>query len=96
MRLSESLMASMSWFLLMMMIISIYKLLNNGQVLAGMIAEESPSSLTLKQAENRQEVILRENVAEIKATGVSLMPEGLEKKVTPAEMADLLAFLRGD
>lgn len=70
--------------------------LNNGQVLAGMIAEESPSSLTLKQAENRQEVILRENVAEIKATGVSLMPEGLEKKVTPAEMADLLAFLRGD
>lgn len=69
--------------------------LNNGQVLAGMIAEESPASLTLKQAENRQEVILRENIDEIKATGVSLMPEGLEKKVTPAEMADLLAFLRG-
>jgi putative heme-binding domain-containing protein len=68
--------------------------LNNGQVLAGMIAEESPTSLTLKQAQNKQDVILRDSIAEIKATGLSLMPEGFEKKLTAQEMADLIAFLR--
>lgn len=69
--------------------------LKNGQVFAGMISEESPVSITLKQAQNKQEVILRESIEEIKATGLSLMPEGIEKKITPEEMADLIAFLRG-
>lgn len=69
--------------------------LNDGQVLAGMITEESPVSLTLKQAENKQLTLQREQIAEIKATGLSLMPEGFEKKLSPQEFADLIAFLRG-
>ena len=69
--------------------------LHDGQVLAGMIAEESPVSLTLKQAENKQQIIQREQIAEIKATGLSLMPEGFEKKLSPQDLADLIAFLRG-
>ena len=69
--------------------------LDDGRVLTGMIAEESAVSLTLKQAENKQDVLLRQNIAEISGTGLSLMPEGLEKKITTEEMADLLAFLRG-
>ena len=68
--------------------------LNDGLVLAGMIAEESPASLTLKRAENKQDVVLRQNITEIKATGLSLMPEGFEKKFSTQEMADLIAFLR--
>jgi putative membrane-bound dehydrogenase-like protein len=69
--------------------------LHDGQVLAGMIAEESPVSLTLKQAENKQQTLQREQIAEIKATGLSLMPEGFEKKLSPQDFADLIAFLRG-
>lgn len=69
--------------------------LHDGQVLAGMIAEESPVSLTLKQAENKQQILQREQIAEIKATGLSLMPEGFEKKLSPQDFADLIAFLRG-
>jgi putative membrane-bound dehydrogenase-like protein len=69
--------------------------LHDGQVLAGMIAAESPVSLTLKQAENKQQIIQREQIAEIKATGLSLMPEGFEKKLSPQDFADLIAFLRG-
>lgn len=69
--------------------------LDDGRVLTGMITEESAASLTLKRAENKQDVVLRQNIAEISGTGLSLMPEGLEKKITPEEMADLLAFLRG-
>jgi len=69
--------------------------LDDGQVLTGMIAEESAVSLTLKRAENKQDIVLRQNIAEIAGTGLSLMPEGLEKKITVEEMIDLLAFLRG-
>ncbi len=68
---------------------------NDGQVLAGMIAEESAVSLTLKQAENKQQIIQREQIAEIRATGLSLMPEGFEKKLSPQDFANLIAFLRG-
>lgn len=39
-------------------------------------------------------MILRSRIAEIKSTGLSLMPEGLEKKISKPEMADLIAFLR--
>ncbi len=69
--------------------------MDDGRVLTGMIAEESAASLTLRQAENKQDVLLRQNIAEIRGTGLSLMPDGLEKKITVEEMADLLAFLRG-
>jgi hypothetical protein len=29
------------------------------------------------------------------STGLSLMPEGLEKEVSPEQLADLLAYVRG-
>ena len=69
--------------------------LDDGRGLGGMIAEESAASVTLKRADNKQDVVLRRNITEISGTGLSLMPEGLEKKITRTEMADLLAFLRG-
>ena len=69
--------------------------LDDGRILAGMIAEESATSLTLKRADSKQDVVLRQNVSEITGTGLSLMPDGFEKKLTKEEMADLLAFLRG-
>jgi len=66
----------------------------SGQVLAGLIATESVSSLTLKRAEGQTDVILRQDIDEIRSTGASLMPEGLEKNVTTEEMRDLITFLK--
>ena len=40
------------------------------------------------------QVVLRQDVDEIQSTGVSLMPEALEKTITVREMADLLHFLK--
>lgn len=68
--------------------------LTDGRVTVGMIAEESAASVTIRKAENQQEVILRENIAEIRNTGLSLMPEGLEKKLSVPEVADLITFLK--
>ncbi|MBX6311835.1 MAG: HEAT repeat domain-containing protein [Isosphaeraceae bacterium] len=66
----------------------------DGRVLSGLIAEESASGLTLRRAEGQTDVLLRQDIEEIRSSGISLMPEGLEKEITIEQMADLLAFLK--
>ncbi|HZW34801.1 MAG TPA: PVC-type heme-binding CxxCH protein [Isosphaeraceae bacterium] len=67
--------------------------LDDGRIVAGLIAAETPGSLTVRGRDGIEQTILRRNVAEIVNTGKSLMPEGLERSLTPGEMADLIAFL---
>ena len=69
--------------------------LDTGRVVSGLIAGETPTSITLKRAENIQETILRQNIDEIIGTGKSLMPDGLEQKINKQQMSDLLTFLLG-
>jgi putative heme-binding domain-containing protein len=67
----------------------------SGRTSIGMIVSETATSITLTRGKDTTETILRTNIGEVVNTGKSLMPEGLEKNVSPAEMADLLAFLCG-
>lgn len=64
-----------------------------GRFLTGVIAAETATSITLRRAEKAEDTLLRSQLESIQATGKSLMPEGLEKNVPPAEMADLIAYL---
>jgi putative membrane-bound dehydrogenase-like protein len=65
----------------------------DGRQVAGMIAAETANSITLQQGEDKQEVILRADLVELTSSGVSLMPEGLEREISPAAMSDLIAYL---
>ena len=65
-----------------------------GRVHTGMIAAETSTGLTIKQAEGKQSLVLRSDVDRIDSSGKSLMPEGLEQKINYQEMADLISFLR--
>lgn len=67
--------------------------LDDGRVITGVIANESATSIVLRRAEGLQETVLRKSITEIRSSGKSLMPEGLETKVSIQEMADLIAFL---
>lgn len=67
---------------------------NEGRALNGIIAEESAGSVTLQRAENARESVLRIDIDQMRSTGLSLMPEGLERDVDVQGMADLLAYLR--
>ncbi len=67
--------------------------LDSGRTLTGMIAAETANSLTLRKADNTTESVLRVNIDELKSTGLSFMPEGIEKQLDPTAMADLLAYL---
>jgi putative membrane-bound dehydrogenase-like protein len=68
--------------------------LDSGKVLTGIIANETANSVTLRQPENKTVTLLKDEIEEMKSDGVSLMPVGLEKKITIQDMADLISFIK--
>jgi putative heme-binding domain-containing protein len=68
--------------------------LKSGRTVSGVVAAETAVSVTLRRAENQTETVLRQDIEEMRSTGRSLMPEGLEQTVSVAEMGDLLTFLK--
>ncbi|MCA9212208.1 MAG: c-type cytochrome, partial [Planctomycetales bacterium] len=68
--------------------------LKNGQVLSGLISSEGSSSLTTLNSEGRSQTVLRSSIESVNRSTVSIMPEGFETKISPAEMSDLIEFIR--
>lgn len=58
------------------------------------ILEESPTSITLRQAAGKSKVILRSELVALKSSNRSLMPEGFDRVITAQQLADLLEFLQ--
>jgi putative heme-binding domain-containing protein len=67
---------------------------SDGRSLAGVVSAETATTLTLVQAGGTEEKILRGDIEQIRASGVSLMPEGLEQNLSPQDLADLIAHLK--
>ena len=65
-----------------------------GEVLTGVIAAETPNSITLHQAEQPSRTLLRSQIENLRSTGQSAMPEGLEKRLNPQEMANIIQYLK--
>jgi putative heme-binding domain-containing protein len=66
-----------------------------GRSVAGMLTTETATGLIFLAAEGRTETLLRSEVEELRSTGKSLMPEGLEKELSHQDLADVLEFVRG-
>ncbi|MEO2012153.1 MAG: c-type cytochrome, partial [Pirellulaceae bacterium] len=66
----------------------------DGIVINGLLVTETAKTVVLRQAENKQVVIQRDQIDEMHASGKSLMPEGVEKTVSVQQMADLLEYLK--
>jgi len=67
--------------------------LTDGRVKTGLIASETAAAVTLRRVQGEQDVILRADIESLSGSGRSLMPEGLEKDLTPRDLADLIALL---
>ena len=67
--------------------------MKDGREFAGIIAAETPNSLTLRLPGGTEEVALRSQISLFRASALSLMPEGLEATLQPQDMADLIAYL---
>lgn len=65
----------------------------DGRTLTGMISGETATSLTLRRADDKSDTLLRVEIDELRSTGLSLMPEGLEKELNQQALADVIAYL---
>jgi putative membrane-bound dehydrogenase-like protein len=63
--------------------------------LAGLLAAETPSNITLRQALGHEEIIPRSSIVTMAASNLSLMPDELEKTMSKQDMADLVGYLKG-
>jgi putative heme-binding domain-containing protein len=68
----------------------------DGESYSGLLASDSAESITLRQAAAVEQKIPRANIAGISSSRLSLMPQELEKGMSKQDMADLLAFLKGE
>ena len=66
---------------------------NDGLVKTGILLEETGNAITLLGQNGEKTVLLRSELESLTSNGKSLMPEGLEKQITPEGMADLIKFL---
>ena len=66
----------------------------DGKVESGVISAETATSITLKQPEGKVLTLLRTDIDELRNTGLSLMPVGVEKNIDQQAMADLIFWLK--
>lgn len=69
-------------------------LLVDGRLQTGLVVEETATSLTLATADGRQHPLLRRDIEELVLTGLSFMPEGLERDLSDQDLADVVAFVQ--
>ncbi|HLU47699.1 MAG TPA: c-type cytochrome, partial [Planctomycetota bacterium] len=74
--------------------VSYSAVLDDGQVLSGIIADETSTSVTIVGADGETRPILRERIARLESSERSLMPEGLESTLDAEKLADVIEFVR--
>lgn len=67
---------------------------NDGRAFSGMLTSETGNSVTLVGADGKETVLLRADIDELSSSNKSFMPEGLEKDLSPQDVADVIAFVQ--
>ena len=60
------------------------------------MVESTPETVTLVDAKNVRSVLRRDQIDDMKASPVSLMPEKLLEPLDDKQLRDLFAYLQGD
>ncbi|HVY72333.1 MAG TPA: PVC-type heme-binding CxxCH protein [Verrucomicrobiae bacterium] len=66
----------------------------SGETITGLLSSETATRITIRHAGSQDESVARSQIKEMRATGRSLMPDGLENGLSAQDIADLLAFLQ--
>ncbi|MEX0678608.1 MAG: PVC-type heme-binding CxxCH protein [Pirellulales bacterium] len=64
-----------------------------GQVYSGLVSRETASAVYLRTTERAEIRVDREDIDEFAPNSTSIMPQGLDKSLSPAEVRDLVAYL---
>jgi len=70
--------------------------MKDGRALNGLMAESTPTTVTLLDANNQRTVLNRAEIKELKTSSVSLMPDGLLDTLEPQQIRDLISYVQGD
>lgn len=65
-----------------------------GEIESGILQSESPEAVELLQASGRKIVVPRQQIKRLESGGISIMPEGLEAGLSPAELRDVISLLQ--
>jgi putative membrane-bound dehydrogenase-like protein len=65
----------------------------DGRVLTGILKSETPDAIEIEDAEAKRIKVAKADLEGRKASDVSLMPNGLAEGLSPADFADLIAYL---
>ena len=65
----------------------------DGRTVTGMIVSENANSITLRRAESATDSVQRTDIEQMKSTGLSIMPEGMEESIDPQMLADIIEYL---
>ncbi len=65
----------------------------DGLAHAGILAGETATSITLVEQQGNSRTLLRADLDSLQNSGKSLMPEGLERELSPQGVGDLIAYL---
>lgn len=68
--------------------------LTGGESVTGMISSESTTRITVRHGGGPDLSLARSSILSMRASGRSIMPDGLESGLTVEDMASMLAFLR--
>lgn len=69
---------------------------SDGRVVTGLMADQTPGSITLLGAKNERTSISRAKIESIQESPVSLMPEDLLRQLKPQELRDLFSYLQSE
>ena len=67
--------------------------MNDGRVLLGIKSSETANSIGITQLNGVVQTVLKADIKELRDTGMSLMPEGLEAGMQKQGMADVIAYI---
>jgi putative heme-binding domain-containing protein len=65
----------------------------DGRSLTGILETETGNSITLLGEQAKRQTILRADLELLRSSGKSLMPDGLERDLSPQDLADLIAVV---
>jgi putative heme-binding domain-containing protein len=68
----------------------------DGRILSGILVGDTPTSITLRGPLGLEATLLRSDLAKLESLPSSLMPTGLEAGLSKQQLADLLAYLKGE
>jgi putative membrane-bound dehydrogenase-like protein len=74
--------------------VSYTAVLKSDREITGVILTETANSITFKNSSGPEETVLRADIEDLRSSGLSLMPEGLENALKPQDVADVISYLK--